>query len=307
MSIRTAYDFIRLGRPHFLFGGFLFHGLGVMAALYQGATIDLRVLIWGQVAITAAQFMTHYANEYFDLDADKANETPTQWSGGSRVLAEGRLAPPVALITALSLAAIALAAAVVLILALGTGPLTALLVLLAGGLSWLYSGPPLYINRKGAGEFTVSLITPLLTPLLGFYLQSGRLTPFPFLVSLPLMCLQFTMVMSFNFPDEAGDKAAGKRTLVVHLGPEKAARLYVLAIGLAYAILPLLLLAGLPLAVTLAYLVPSPLAAWQVWRMRNGVWADPLKWNSLGFWSTALFLGTAAAGLSAFVLLTCCF
>lgn len=303
MTLRLVYDFIRLGRPHFLFGGFLFHGLGVTAALYHGASVSVRAMVWGQVAITAVQFMTHYANEFFDLEADKANVSPTHWAGGSRVLAEDRLWPPLALITALVLAGVALVASLVLVLVVGTGPLTVPLIFLAAGLAWLYSGPPLYINRKGAGELTVSVITPLLTPLLGFYLQVGRLALLPFLVALPLVCLQFTMVLSFNFPDEAGDKAVGKGTLVVRLGPEKAARLYMLAIGLAYAILPFLLLAGLPGEVALAYLIPSPLAAWQVWRMRRGVWAVPAKWNSLGFWSIVLYLGTATAGFLALLFL----
>ena len=67
--------------------------------------------------------------------------------------------------------------------------------------------------------------------------------------------------------------------------------------------LPLLLLAGLPPAVTLAYALLSPIAAWQIWRMRRRVWADPAKWNSLGFWSIALYLATAGAGFLAFLLL----
>ena len=47
--------------------------------------------------MTAAQLMTHYANDYFDLEADRANRTPTRWSGGSRVLPAGVLPPRVAL------------------------------------------------------------------------------------------------------------------------------------------------------------------------------------------------------------------
>lgn len=45
--------FIRLGRPHFLAGGFLLHGLGVVIALYTGVPLNLPALLWGQVAITA--------------------------------------------------------------------------------------------------------------------------------------------------------------------------------------------------------------------------------------------------------------
>ena len=81
----------RLARPLFLVGGFVFYGLGVAIARYEGAALDVTALLWGQLAVTAAQLMTHFANDTFDLAADRANATPTRWSGGSRVLVEGLL------------------------------------------------------------------------------------------------------------------------------------------------------------------------------------------------------------------------
>jgi len=77
---------LRMGRPHFLIGGLLLHWLGVALALASGAPLRLPALLWGQAAVTAIQLMTHYSNDYFDLAADRANPTPTHWSGGSRVL-----------------------------------------------------------------------------------------------------------------------------------------------------------------------------------------------------------------------------
>ena len=38
--MRRVIYFLRLGRPLFLLGGFLLHGLGVAMALYQGARLD---------------------------------------------------------------------------------------------------------------------------------------------------------------------------------------------------------------------------------------------------------------------------
>lgn len=88
---------LRMGRPLFLIGGLLLYGLGVAMALAAGAPLDLPALLWGQAAVTTIQLMTHYCNDYFDLAADVANRTPTRWSGGSRVLPEGWLAPRAAL------------------------------------------------------------------------------------------------------------------------------------------------------------------------------------------------------------------
>ena len=59
----------------------------------------------GAAGRDGAQLMTHYANDFFDLEADRANRTPTRWSGGSRVLPDGVLPPGVALGAALVLGA----------------------------------------------------------------------------------------------------------------------------------------------------------------------------------------------------------
>jgi 1,4-dihydroxy-2-naphthoate octaprenyltransferase len=76
--------FVKLGRPLFLGGGFVMYGLGAALAAFAGAHLDWTRYAWGQLAVTATQLMTHYANDYFDLAADRANRTPTRWSGGSR-------------------------------------------------------------------------------------------------------------------------------------------------------------------------------------------------------------------------------
>jgi 1,4-dihydroxy-2-naphthoate octaprenyltransferase len=254
---------VLLGRPVFLAGGFVFHGLGVVMALYAGARLDVEIFIWGQVAITAVQWMTHYSNEYFDLPADLANKTPTQWSGGSRILPDGRLPASSALVMALLLGSIAIAATLVLGTMLRTEPLTIPLLLLAIGIAWSYSAPPLRLQSQGVGEIVTALFVPGLTPVIGFYLQMGRLTWLPLLAVPPLCCLQFAMLMSINLPDAAGDAAAGKRTLVVRLGKASAARLHILSLMLAYVPLLPLVWAGLPAVVGAAVALSLPVALWQ--------------------------------------------
>src|SRR3954465_11972174 len=102
---------LKLGRPQFLVGGLLLFALGSTLARAQGVSLSWPRYAWGQAVITAAQWMTHYSNDYFDLEADRANLTPTRWSGGSRVLVSGTLAPRVALAAALVLGAASVLAA----------------------------------------------------------------------------------------------------------------------------------------------------------------------------------------------------
>ena len=295
------WAFVRLSRPRFLAGGFLLHGLGVAMALYSGAPLHLTALFWGQVAVTATQWMTHCGNEFFDLRADRANPTPTRWSGGSRVLPAGLLPPAVALWTAIALGGVALGVALVLALIVRPGLVTLLLLLLALLLAWGYSAPPLRLHSRGLGELTVALVVPGLTPLVGFYLQTGRLERLPLLAVVSLCCLQFAMLLVVEFPDAVGDAAAGKRTLVVRLGGTRAAWLYGGALVVAYAALPLLVRGGLPPLVAAAVALGAPLAAWLGWRVLGGAWDEQSLWNDLAFWSVTLLMGTAAMELLAFL------
>ena len=64
--------FVRLGRPIFLGRGVVLYGLGAAMAVYAGARLSLPLFAGGLFAITATQLMTHYGNEYFDLEADRA-------------------------------------------------------------------------------------------------------------------------------------------------------------------------------------------------------------------------------------------
>jgi 1,4-dihydroxy-2-naphthoate polyprenyltransferase len=301
-ALRLTHYF-RLGRPLFLTGGFLFHALGVAIALFQGEGLNLEAWLWGQMGITAVQVMTHYSNDYFDLAADKANRTPTRWSGGSRILVEGLVSPRAALVTAVLAGITAMTAAVILTFSVHTGPLTIPLYLLAAALAWSYSAPPLRLNMRGRGELAGAVLIPGLTTFVGYYLQSGRLSLLPLLAVFPLSCLQMAMLLVINFPDAEGDAAAGKRTLVHLLGEKSAVRLYLVLLALTYLSLPLLVLGGLPSAVALALLALSPIALWQGWRMGRRAWADPAKWNSLGMWSIGLLILSATAELLAFVYL----
>lgn len=165
------------------------------------------------------------------------------------------------------------------------------MLLLALALAWGYSSPPLRLHSRGVGELGAAFLVPGLTALVGFYLQAGRFTWLPFLVVWPLVCLQFVMLLAIEFPDAAGDEAAGKRTLVVRLGGQRAARLLLAVLGLAYGSLVGLVPAGLPFGAALALLVISgPVALWLAWQIGKGAWAVPGRWNTLGFWAIALLM-----------------
>ncbi len=291
----------KLARPLFLAGGFVFHALGLSIALYSGIELNWWLVIWGQIAITSIHLMTNFSNDYFDLAADQANTSPTTWSGGSRVLADGHLSPEVGLRAALFFAGTAVLSIIIMIVWLGISGWAVGLLLLAMFLAWEYSAPPLRLHSRGWGEVTVALTVPVLTPLVGYTLQAGSPAWLPLLATFPLACFQGAMILVINMHDAAGDAVVGKRTLVIRLGDERAVRLYLSLLPLAYGVLPLLVLAGLPAAAALALLAVSPIAVWQWIRMARGQWADESAWNSLAFWSIGLLMASALAETAAFL------
>ena len=302
-AVRDFFAFVRLGRPLFLLGGFVLYGLGAAVAVAQGRAIEPSVYLLGQAVITAFQLMTHYANDYFDYEADRANATPTRWSGGSRVLTRGEVPRGAALAGALGAAAVGIVTAIVLA-SRHPGPLLVPVALAILVLSWLYSAPPLRLHSTGLGEFDAVLVVTALVPFFAFYLQASDLVGLRtlLLAIVPPCCLQFAMLLAVGVPDGAGDSVADKRTLVVRLGGARAVRWYIMAVAMAYAALPFLVAAGLPQPVALAAALLAPLAAWRIWCASGARALRPENWESLTFWSVALLTLTAAAEITGFLL-----
>jgi 1,4-dihydroxy-2-naphthoate polyprenyltransferase len=303
--LATVAAFVRLGRPVFLGGGAILYGLGAAVARAQGHPIDLRRYLLGQVVVTAFQLMTHYANDYFDYEADRANRARTRWSGGSGVLAAGELPRAAALWAALLLAAFGLALTA-LLGARAAAPWAVPVGVAMFAFSWAYSAPPVRLHSTGLGEIDVALVVTGLVPLLGYLLQAtagGAGLRLLALALLPPALLQVAMILAVEFPDARSDAETGKRTLAVRLGVDRAARLYVGLLAAAYLQLPLLVLAGLPAPVAAAAALPAPLALWRILRVVRGDHRQPPRFAAVAFWSVALLAGTAAAELIAFVAL----
>ena len=297
--MRSVLAFVRLGRPLFLGGGFLLFALGAAVAAWSGHTIDVSRYVLGQLAVTSFQLMTHYANDYFDYEADVANLTPTRWSGGSRVLPRGELPRGAALGGALGGAALGFVMTALLVP--GSGPWTLPTLIAIFVLAWSYSAPPLRMCASGAGELDTAIVVTVLVPWLGFSLQAPDLVGLRLLglAIVPLALLQFAMLLAIEFPDARGDAASSKKTLVVRLGAARAALLYVVVTAAAYLWLPVAMALGLPVRVGLAAALLAPVAVWRIVRIAEHRQAHAFE--RLTFASVFLLVGTTLAELVAFV------
>jgi len=210
---------LRTTRLPFLTATFVPVILGIAIAARQGA-FDLVTAVLTVVGAAFVQLGLNVANDVFDTvqGADDANVTPTQFSGGSRVIQYG-------LVSLRQMAGLAtlfyLAAALIGLLLLA-----------------LRGSPALKLVYRGLGEIAVAIgFGPLM--LLGAYVVQtrGALSWEPFVASLPIALLVALILYVNEIPDRRSDARAGKRTLPVRLPKATVVNGYRAAAVASYAIL----------------------------------------------------------------------
>ncbi len=281
-ALSPVAAFIRLGRFKFLFQSTMVVGLGVTLAVHAGHTFQPAWYALALLFVWTTHLMTHYCNEYFDLEADKANASPTSWTGGSRILVDGLLAPSVSL----SAAFVLLFAAVLIIAAMPTLPAR----VMAGsicGIAWFYTAPPLRLNYRALGEVSCAAVLYGLAPLMTFYLQAETLGPVALACVGVVFALQFLRMSIMNLSDIEGDTVTGKRTLAVRLGAPGLIRMFVLGQVAVYAAVALMMVLGvMPLLTGAAVLATCPVPLWVSRQLLTGALKDPARANGVTFWSS---------------------
>ena len=236
--------------------------LGIIIAATHGM-FDLGAAALTVIGACFVQLGLNVANDVFDTvqGADDANVTPTQFSGGSRVIQYG-------LVSLRQMATLAtvfyVLAGIIGLVLLATHGSTALLVIGVVGfiVSLGYTAPPLRFVYRGLGEVAVAIgFGPLM--LLGAYVvqSGGALAWEPFVASIPIAILVALILYVNEIPDRRGDARVGKRTLPVRLSQATVITIYRVAVvvaftalvaGVVFGILPvptLLMLLAIPLAI----------------------------------------------------------
>ncbi len=201
--------------------------LGVSLAWHDGYKINLSTLLSGIALTWLVQLATHYNNEYRDLATDRAVETPTRISGGSRVLVRGLVPPKAARFAGIVAFTLAVAVALALVFALGAGYLTLLFAVVALIIGWGYSEPPLKLDSRGLGEAGIVLLSCFLLPTTAYYIQTSTVSLFLLLVGIPLALITFAVTLATEVPDIAADEFTGKITLAVMMQRKKSVKLHV--------------------------------------------------------------------------------
>ena len=129
---------------------------------------------------------------------------------------------------------------------------------IAAGVAYTAGPAPLAYN--GLGEIFVFLFFGVVAVCGTYYVQALTLPLDAVLSAIPVGALAAAILVVNNVRDLEGDRAAGKRTMAVHLGRRGARAEYLLLLAAAYLTPALLTLSGRARAWALLPLLTAPLA-----------------------------------------------
>ena len=225
--------------------------VGTALALAQD---DFRPLAFFAALVGSVfiQVGTNLSNDY--SDARRGADTEDRL-GPVRVTAGGLMPPQRVLVGTYLAFGIAVAAGAYLAAVAGWELLVVGAASIVAGV--LYTGGPRPYGYEGLGELFVFLFFGLVAVTGSFYVQSEELTWEAFALSVPVGILAAAILVVNNVRDVDTDRRAGKRTLAVKLGRDRARDLFVAMLVVAFAV-PLLI----PLAGGLSWWLALTVPAW---------------------------------------------
>ena len=250
--------YIRALRAPFVTGSIVPVIIG-SALAFTDKTFSVPLFFVVLLGVSALHLGSNLMNDYYDArGSDPINIRLTPFSGGSRVIQNGEIAPTFIFLMAIGFFAIALFTGI--LLAQMGRPLAIIIGLMGLVAGWAYSSPPLQLMMRGAGELVIFLAFGPLITLGTYYVMSGQLSWQAFAIGVPQGFLIGEVIWINQFPDFQADQQAGKKNLVVRLGLRISRYLYCAFMLSAFIII--ILLVGIPGISYLAMLglVAFPLA-----------------------------------------------
>lgn len=191
--------------PHL---GLTFFLLFIYALLFQGTIVFL--------------------NDYADVEADRMNDLPSLFAGGSRVIQDQLLAPQDLKSKGLICAGGTIAIGA-LLSSVSMNGIPLLLTVLGLLLLYSYSFRPLRLNYRGGGEFLQVIGVAIILPIIGYTSMEAnnfagywgdtinRLAEFMWNIRAYIL-FQSAAAIAITLPDIKGDIAANKNTLASKVG-----------------------------------------------------------------------------------------
>ena len=259
--------YLKALRAPFLAGSLVPVIIGAAFAL-SSKTFSFWLLLLCAVGIIGLHLGANLLNDYFDArGSDPINMRVTPFSGGSRAIQDGELAPRMVLSMAIFFFAIGFTIGIWLICL--NRPLVIPIGLLGLGAGWAYSAPPLQLMSRGWGEAVIFFAFGPLVTLGTYYVMSGSLSWPAFAIGVPQGFFITGVIWINQFPDYEADRSANKRNLLVKLGPGYSRHLYCVIMSMAFVFVFFLIgVTGLSYMIMLSFMAfPLALKAMRIlWR-----------------------------------------
>lgn len=207
-------------RPQFLVLSVVLAFLGTSIAWYDGA-FRLGYALLAFLGLLLAHTSVNVLNDYFDYKSGIDLETRrTPFSGGSGILPPGLLAPKQVFWLGLGAFLLAIPIGVYFVIVRGW---LLLPVLIAGAICILLYTP--FILKTRLPEWAAGLGLGTL-PVLGIYfVQTTTYLP-AIVAAIPSGILVLNLLLLNEFPDVDADRKAGRQTMPIVIGNEKASIVY---------------------------------------------------------------------------------
>jgi 1,4-dihydroxy-2-naphthoate octaprenyltransferase len=270
--------------------------LGLTLSWRVGNPINWLVFLLGLFVVILVMLAAYYGGEAYDIREDTMAwfEGGNPFSGGSGMVVKGRIAHQQAKWASLTAFVAAILLGIFIQFGLKTGPLTLPLGITGALAGYFYSTPPLRWVKRGIGELLIGFCYGWLPVATAFYLQAGSFHPFVSWLSIPIGCTIFNVILLNEFPDYQGDSQAGKRTLVVRLGRDRASKIYGVVTLLAWISLMVSTLATIPVHL-LILATPLYLLGGKIYlELRKGAYHDKYILRKLCGLNLLINLGTTA-------------
>lgn len=209
--------------------------LGSVMAWSKLETFNLLYFFLSLAGVIFVHTGANLANDYFDYKSgnDEINKTLTPFSGGSRVIQDKLLEP--SSILAASLLFFFFTCLIGLYLNfLIPGNVILILGLMGVLIGFFYTAEPIRLGYRGFGELWVGLCFGPLIVLGTYYVQAQTLSMPALFISIPLGILVGLILYINEFQDYEADKKVRKKTSIVILGKERAAKIYCFLVGFVY-------------------------------------------------------------------------
>lgn len=251
--------------------------LGSVIACKAAGMFDWFMMLMVVAGVALFHTGSNLINEYFDYrsGADAANEEyAAPFTGGTRVLVEGRLKPNAVLAAAVFSY---LSGSMIGIWLAYTAGFWIYVLGIIGILSGvLYVAPGVSLLNAGWGEITVGMNFGILIVEGAFYVQTGYFSVEAFFVSLPISLLIAAVLLINEFEDYKGDKSSGKISMVVRIGRKGSVKCLAVVFALAAVSIILLPIVSSAPASSLLALLTVPFL-WLGIRLASLYYDDPVR------------------------------